>query len=61
MVILFDGANISFVGYRLMIPKADGSANHFDTKILFEHVTEESGTQPPITADVTGCTLSRHN
>ena len=26
-----------------MVPKADGSANHFDTKILFEHVTEESG------------------
>jgi hypothetical protein len=26
-----------------MVPKADGSANHFDTKILFEHVTEELG------------------
>jgi hypothetical protein len=26
-----------------MVPKADGSANHFDTQILFEHVTEESG------------------
>ena len=44
MVVLFDGANISFVGYRLMIPKADGSANHFDTKILVEHVTQESAT-----------------
>jgi hypothetical protein len=43
MVVLFDAANIPLVGYRIMVPKADGSANHFDTKILFQHVTEESG------------------
>jgi hypothetical protein len=43
MLVLFDDANISLVGYRLMVPKADGSANHFDTKTLFEHVTEELG------------------
>ena len=60
MVVLFDCANISFAGYRLMIPKADGSANHFYTKILFEHVTEESSTQPSITADAIGCTSSKN-
>jgi hypothetical protein len=42
MVVLFDGANISLVVYRVMVPKADRSAHHFDTKILFEHVMEES-------------------
>ncbi len=26
-----------------MVPKADGSANNFDIKLLFEHVTEELG------------------
>jgi hypothetical protein len=41
MVVLFDGANISLVRYLLIVPKADGSANHFDTKSLVEHVTEE--------------------
>jgi len=60
MVVLFDGANISLVGYRLMVPKADRSINHSDTEILFEHVTEESGAQRSITADATGCTRSRH-
>src|SRR5258708_1773488 len=43
IVVLFDGANISLVCYRLMVPKDAGPANHFDTKILFKHVTEESG------------------
>jgi hypothetical protein len=42
MVFLFDSANIALVGYRLRFRGTDGSANHFDTKSLVEHVTEES-------------------